>query len=71
MAKPFKKRKNPVITNELKDELKEYLRFRHLFRNIYGFELNIERFKPLCIKTKDVLKKLRAELEEFVKKEVC
>lgn len=67
MTKPFRNRKIPVITNKLKEKLKEYLRFRHLFRNIYGFELNIKRFKSLCVKMKDILKKLKIELKEFIK----
>jgi hypothetical protein len=36
-----------VITPELRDNLQQYLEFRHLFRNIYGFELKVERVLPL------------------------
>ena len=32
-----------VINEELAAELDEYLSFRHVFRNIYGFELKGER----------------------------
>jgi hypothetical protein len=36
-----------VISENLKEQLAEYLRFRHLFRNIYGFELKWEKCKTL------------------------
>ena len=37
----------PVIGRETARILAEYLRFRHLFRNVYGFELEWERLQPL------------------------
>jgi hypothetical protein len=37
----------PVISKNLYDQLIPYLRFRHLFRNLYGFELDWERMKEL------------------------
>ena len=37
----------PVIDEHLENQLEEYLRFRHLFRNIYGFDLKWERCQPL------------------------
>jgi hypothetical protein len=39
MTQAVDKRKMPVIDSEFMQVLKEFLRFRHLFRNIYGFEL--------------------------------
>ena len=36
-----------VITKELCSELGKFLRFRHLFRNMYGFELDSERIAAL------------------------
>ncbi len=37
----------PVIGRGTVRILGEYLRFRHLFRNVYGFELEWERLQPL------------------------
>lgn len=37
----------PVVRRETLRILGEYLRFRHLFRNVYGFELEWERLQPL------------------------
>ncbi|MGC8977484.1 MAG: hypothetical protein ACP5OB_07700 [Candidatus Ratteibacteria bacterium] len=66
MAKPLEKIRDAVITEDLSEKLKEYLRFRHLFRHIYGFELKWERFKELCIRLEDTLKELKVEIEKFI-----
>ena len=39
-----------VITEDLAAELDDYLSFRHVFRNIYGFELKGERLDRLVAK---------------------
>lgn len=67
MAKPFKNICPAVISEELFEKLKEYFKFRHLFRHIYGFELKWERFKELCIRLEDIFNKLRSEIEKFMK----
>jgi hypothetical protein len=43
MTVPIKGIRPAVISEELAAELDEYLSFRHVFRNIYGFELKGER----------------------------
>jgi len=67
MAKPFANIRGPVISEELFDNLKEYLKFRHLFRHIYGFELKWERFKELCTKLEDILREIKVEIEKLLK----
>jgi len=67
MAKPFPKIREPVISVNLFQNLKEYLKFRHLFRHLYGFELKWERFKELCIRLEDIFGSLKSELERFLK----
>lgn len=37
----------PVISNALFGDLLPYLRFRHLFRNLYGFELDWDKMSAL------------------------
>ena len=50
------------------EEFKEYLGFRHLFRNIYGLQLNWEKLKSLLLKIQDNLwKRLKDELDLFIK----
>lgn len=66
MAGPLKEKRNTVIDEETMQRLKEYLRFRHLFRNIYGFELKWERFGDLCFGMENLLQSLKAELSKFI-----
>ena len=66
MAKPLVGLRNGVISEELMRELKEFLRFRHLFRHIYGFELKWERIEPLCLRMESVVEKLKEEINRFL-----
>jgi len=54
-----------VINNELASELDEYRRFRHVFRNIYGDELNWDDMKHLADKMPEILKQLEESIKEF------
>lgn len=65
MAKSLKGIRNSVITEETMQRLKEYLRFRHLFRHIYGFELKWESFSDLCFEMGNLVQHLEAELNKF------
>lgn len=65
--KPFEGTRGKVISEDLLQPLKEYLRFRHLFRHIYGFELKWNRIEPLCIQMETLLNKLKGEIEHFIK----
>ena len=66
MAHPTETTNTAVISQELLEKLKEYLRFRHLFRNIYGFELSWERFKNLSLSAQAVLSELKDNLNGFI-----
>lgn len=55
----------PVIDGSLKEQLSEYLRFRHLFRHIYGFELNWDRCRPLVRKLPEINRELTNRLDKF------
>lgn len=54
-----------VISEEMRERLSEYLRFRHLFRNIYGFELRWRRIEELGHEMREVLVALRQDIERF------
>jgi hypothetical protein len=58
-----------VISEKLITKLKEYLRFRHLFRHLYGFELKWDRIKPLCVEVEDVLSDFKKEIIKFFKED--
>ena len=58
----------PVISKKLAAELDEYLAFRHLFRNIYGFELESERLDELVKKFPGTTDLLFKEINDFIEK---
>ncbi|MBC8179686.1 hypothetical protein H8E88_01060 [candidate division KSB1 bacterium] len=56
-----------VISEDLAAELDDYLSFRHVFRNIYGFELRGERLDRLVDKFYSVSNNFSKEIAEFLK----
>jgi len=57
-----------IISEDLAAELDDYLSFRHVFRNIYGFELKGERLDRLVGKFERVSKDFRDQIVEFMRK---
>lgn len=55
-----------VIDHDLAVRLVDYLRFRHLFRHSYGYELRWEKLRPLVEEVEETLASLRRQLEHFV-----
>jgi len=55
----------PVIDEEMEKKLDEYLRFRHLFRNIYGFSLEWRFLEGLAVGLDKVWDGLKQSLKEF------
>lgn len=53
----------PVITPDLESNLSEYLRFRHVFRNVYGFELKWHRLRELVDDMPGVYSELRSQID--------
>jgi predicted nucleotidyltransferase len=56
----------PVIDRALALRLVEYLRFRHLFRHTYGYELQWDKLGPLVHGLEETLALLRQQLERFL-----
>lgn len=54
-----------VLTPELAERLTELLRFRHVVRNIYGFELHEEKVGPLVQQIDGLWRDLQGQIEEF------
>jgi len=65
MAHSIKGVRGAVVGTDLLEKFKEYLRFRHLFRHIYGFELRWERFKDLSLSLFTILSEFKDNLERF------
>lgn len=62
-----KDKRPEVISLKLAEDLKEYLGFRHLFRNIYGAQLDWDKLKILLVKIQENLwKRLKEELNVFI-----
>lgn len=57
-----------VLSKKLAAELDEYLSFRHLFRNIYGFELENDRLDRLVAKFEPVSRSFRKQITEFLRR---
>lgn len=55
----------PVVSEELEKILNEYLRFRHVFRNIYGFSLEWRFIEGLVERLPMTLNMLKKDIEDF------
>ena len=55
-----------LISQELAAELDEYLSFRHVFRNIYGFELKGERIMRLSGNLEQIGLRFEKEVRAFL-----
>jgi len=65
MTKENETRK-PVLSEEMKDELKKYLTFRHFFRHSYSFHLEWEELKKLVIPLYQVWVRFKSEILSFL-----
>ena len=57
----------PVISPGLKEKLRDYLEFRHVFRQAYSFQLRWEKMRPLVSDCEQILHSLQNELEAFLR----
>jgi hypothetical protein len=55
-----------ILTPDLAERLMELLRFRHVVRNIYGFELHEERVEPLVREIEPLWRELHGQIEKFL-----
>ncbi len=56
-----------LLPEELHDTLNEYLRFRHVFRNAYSFDLDWQKMSPLVLRLEETFQELETALDDFVK----
>jgi hypothetical protein len=56
----------PVISRATADGLAEFLRFRHLFRSLYGFELQWPRLHALVRRLPAAWRAVEADLQGFL-----
>ena len=55
-----------VISAPLRNRLREYLGFRHVFRQAYSFQLTWERMSSLVLGCEEALRTLETELDSFL-----
>ena len=55
-----------VVSEDLAADLDEYLSFRHVFRNIYGFEFKGARVTRLATGLERVARRFVGEIEMFL-----
>ena len=55
-----------VISLQTRKDLEELLRFRHVVRNIYGFELDANRIENLMDLATGIYPSFKTEIEKFV-----
>ena len=56
----------PLLSSETAHLLEEFLRFRHLFRNLYGFELEWPRIRSLLEQLPETWSAAEADLDRFL-----
>lgn len=64
MARPSPQRL-PVISDELRVILGDYMDFRHMFRHAYSFQLKWRRMSGLVLHLEETLDRLDSELRTF------
>jgi hypothetical protein len=55
-----------LLSSELGRGLKDFLEFRHRFRNLYGFELEWDRMRPLVERMGPTLDAFEAAVQAFL-----
>ena len=60
-------RRPALLSEGLHDTLNEYLRFRHVFRNAYSFDLDWRKMSPLVLRLEETFQNLENALDEFLK----
>ena len=57
-----------VISEELREKLRDYLDFRHFFRQSYSFQFNWEKMAYLVENLEETFEAVESKLQEFLEK---
>lgn len=67
MATPIIKTRGPLISSQTKDLLNEFRGFRHVFRNVYGFNLIGKRLESLLTIFPSTVSNVEKDIKNFTK----
>jgi len=65
MLAPVPDTRPPVIDTSLGEELDEFMRFRHVFRHQYGFQLRWQLVKELVDRMEEVHRRFAGQIRAF------
>jgi hypothetical protein len=60
------RRRPAVLSSSTEGALRQYLGFRHVFRQAYGFQLKWLRMSQLVLECEGILEQVEGELERFL-----
>ncbi len=66
MGKAIENLRPPILSAITIEQLDEYRRFRHVVRNVYGFEFEMTRIEPLVNSLEQCFTNVKNELLDFV-----
>jgi len=55
-----------IFTNEIKETMEEYMKFRHFIRHAYGFQLEWERMEELILGLNDFWEIIKGSIYNFI-----
>lgn len=58
-----------LLPENLHDTLLDYLRFRHVFRNAYSFNLEWQKMAPLVLRLNESFQEVEKALDDFLAQE--
>ena len=64
--KETKANRSVLLSTELHDTFLDYLRFRHVFRNAYAFDLDWQKLSPLVLRLEETFRQLEIALDAFI-----
>ncbi len=70
VSQPVDNTRPPLISNDLRQELEEYLGFRHVVRHAYGHRFRWDRMKSLVENFPAVYSNFSEEIESFIESEL-
>lgn len=66
MAMPIREVRPAVLSEKTRASLEEYLRFRHVFRNVYAMYLDWAPIRRLAAGTPKVVRSVASDVDRFI-----